>query len=418
MSSRSPLLDKLFEEQTVQDPYGYLGDLRKNDPVHEIPGTGCYLITSMELIRSVVARTDEFSSVNAHFLHVDASNQPTLRSVGGAEMEEAAYAAGVLATVDGADHRRQRRVVNRKFTTEQMDAFERQFEELADEAFDAELAGGSIDWVSAVADPLPNVILARILGFADETAPLLRRAGFGSVERINGFISPERDAELDQDFAMGGALTFTEFSKAKESPELYGDSLLGLLAVAVADGEISDLEAMAIMGLMISAGGESTASLTGNAAHLLAVNPMVQEQLRDDPNLIATFVEEALRLEPSFRGHYRVVTRDTVIGDTPVRAGSRLVLSWPAGNHDPSFYTHPDEIDLDRENPRNHVGFGWGLHLCVGAPLARVEARAAIRTLLRKTKSFSTPSDWTPRYHKSLMIRRLVDLPLLVTLAP
>ena len=112
-----------------------------------------------------------------------------------------------------------------------------------------------------------------------------------------------------------------------------------------------------------------------------------------------------------------MVTRDTVIGSTPVPAGSRLVLSWPAGNHDPTFYDHPEEIDLDRDNPRNHIGFGWGLHLCVGAPLARVEARAAMRVLLRRTRAFSPRIDWTPRYHKSLMIRRLIDLPLLVTLA-
>jgi cytochrome P450 len=98
-----------------------------------------------------------------------------------------------------------------------------------------------------------------------------------------------------------------------------------------------------------------------------------------------------------------------------VPAGSRVVLAWGAANHDPDAYDDPVRVDLDRANPRTHVGFGWGVHLCVGAPLARVEARAAIRVLLRRTSRFSLAPDFAgPRYHKSLMIRRLTELPLVL----
>jgi cytochrome P450 len=95
-----------------------------------------------------------------------------------------------------------------------------------------------------------------------------------------------------------------------------------------------------------------------------------------------------------------------------------LVLVWPAANHDREEFEHPDDIDLDRPNPRQHVGFGWGIHLCVGAPLARVEAKVAFEQLLARTKSFSIDPDAEPLHsHLSLMVRRLVELPLVLEAA-
>src|SRR4029079_5569505 len=98
-------------------------------------------------------------------------------------------------------------------------------------------------------------------------------------------------------------------------------------------------------------------------------------------------------------GHYRSVARDTELGGVSVPAGSSLVLLWPAANHDHEVFANPDGIDLDRPNPRQHVGFGWGIHLCVGAPLARVEAKVAFEQLLARTRSFSIAADAAPLRH-------------------
>jgi cytochrome P450 len=126
-------------------------------------------------------------------------------------------------------------------------------------------------------------------------------------------------------------------------------------------------------------------------------------------------VEEACRIDPPFRGHYRRVLADTRLGGVDVPAGSTLVLAWTAANRDSEAFARPDEIDLERPNPRQHVGFGWGIHLCVGAPLARLEAMVAFEQLLVRTASFSVDPDGLPlRHHQSLMIRRLVALPLIL----
>jgi cytochrome P450 len=201
--------------------------------------------------------------------------------------------------------------------------------------------------------------------------------------------------------------------QAKEGATAYDDGLIGLVKQAVDDGELSDLEAFGILSVIIAAGGESTTSLIGTAVRILAENHNLQEQLRDDLTAVPTFVEEALRYDPPFRGHYRLVTRDTELAGTPLPAGSHLLLAWPAANRDDAVYDQPDEIRLDRPKPRHHVGFGWGIHLCVGAPLARVEARVAIETLLARTRRFSVDASQLPlRYHPSLVVRRLESLPL------
>jgi cytochrome P450 len=132
---------------------------------------------------------------------------------------------------------------------------------------------------------------------------------------------------------------------------------------------------------------------------------------------VETFVEEACRIDPPFRGHYRRVTRDTQLAGVGLPAEARLVLLWPAANHDASAFETADVVDLERDAPRRHLGFGWGIHLCLGAPLARLEARVAFEQLLARTSHFELDMPAKNlHHHKSLLVRRLVELPLHLTL--
>jgi cytochrome P450 len=325
---------------------------------------------------------------------------------------------GGLAGADPPDHGRQRKVVTRVLSTANMRAMEPGFRGLVDQAMAAVPDDGRFEWMSHVAEPLPMVMVARVLGLHDSLAPELKRQGYAAVERISGFVPEDRIMQLENDAMNNLAAVIDAYTRAKEDATIYPGAMIGIMAQAVVDGELDDVEAMSILAVLIAAGGESTTSLTGTGVRILAERPDLQDQLRGDPSLVPAFVEEACRFDPPFRGHYRVVTQEVELAGKRLPAGSRLVLMWPAANRDPALYEKPDEVRLDRPNPRHHLGFGWGIHLCVGAPLARVEAKVAIEHLLERTQTFQIdPASPPLAYHPSLMVRRLVALPLLLDLA-
>jgi cytochrome P450 len=200
-----------------------------------------------------------------------------------------------------------------------------------------------------------------------------------------------------------------QLAQAIEEP---GDDLLGAVARGARDGVFSDAEANSILLTLLSAGGESTTSLLGNAVRVLAEQPDLQRHLRENQEQIPTFVEEALRLEPPFRYHMRSVPEDTAIGGVDIPAGSAVLLLWGSANHDDAEFERPDEVDLARSAPRHHLSFGRGIHHCVGAPLARVEARNVLSVLLERTSSISLDPDRAPRWVNSLMVRRHEQLPV------
>jgi cytochrome P450 len=417
MSSQQAAIDPLFDPEIVQNPHDYYRYLRENDPVHQVVGTTCYLITRADLIYEVVGRPEVFSSVSGKFLHRgDWAAPGLLPPTGGYADGESA--GGGVAGADPPDHGRQRKVVSRKLSTANMRAMEPEFRILVDEALSKVPPDGRFEWMGRVAEPLPMVMVARILGLSDELAPQLKKQGYASVERISGFVSDARIRELDGDRITDLLPVIEAYTHAKEDSGAYSGGMLGILARAVVDGELSDTEAVGILGVLIAAGGESTTSLTGTSVRILAERRDLQDRLRSSPELIPAFVEEACRFDPPFRGHYRRTRQDVELAGVSIPAESQIVLMWSAANRDPAEFDHPEEVHLDRPNPRHHLGFGWGIHLCVGAPLARVEAKVAIETLLDRTRSFELDPDASPlRYHASLMVRRLVELPLLLEVA-
>ena len=149
-------------------------------------------------------------------------------------------------------------------------------------------------------------------------------------------------------------------STSNEPPTDPQDNLLGDLATARAAGELSDLTALNIMATLFSAGGESTASLIGSAAYVLATRPDIQQRVRENPDLLGAFLEEVLRYEPPFRGHYRHVVSDTTLHGVDLGAGSRLVLLWGAANRDPSHFDDANDFRLDRRRRQGAYLFRQG----------------------------------------------------------
>ena len=231
--------------------------------------------------------------------------------------------------------------------------------------------------------------------------------GYASTQLVEGLVGQDELTAAGVAVMELADYLNEHFQRAADAPQ---DNLLADLATARATGELGDLTALSMMATLFSAGGESTASLIGSAAYVLTSRPDIQDQLRGNPDLLATFLEEVLRYEPPFRGHYRHVVKDTTLCDVDLEAGSRLVLLWGAANRDPSHFDEPNEFRLDRQGGKGHISFGKGPHFCVGAALARLEARIVIGELLERTSHFAAND--TGRWLPSLLVRRLERLEL------
>ena len=177
---------------------------------------------------------------------------------------------------------------------------------------------------------------------------------------------------------------------------------------------MTEAQAVGSLVILVGAGGESTAGLIGNAARILAERPDLQDRLRADPALVPRYLEEVLRLESPFRGHFRHVRTTTTLGGVALAPGDHLLLLWAAANRDPDAFPEPDAVLLDRRLAANHVAFGRGIHFCLGAPLARLEARSAIEALVTRTRSFGLDPGARPEWAPSLFVRRHRRLPLVV----
>lgn len=394
------LAHELFEPACLQDPYPLYDRLRAQAPVARVGDSAFFVVSSFEAVLEATARTDDFSSN----LTATMWSQPdgTVTAFG---MGEPGNPIHVLATADDPIHAAHRKLVLPRMAAKRISELEPFIAATAAELI-AE-AGEEFEWMSALADRLPMLVVAKLLGLPAHDVERLVSWAYASTQLLDGLVDADQlTASGIAAVELGGYLT-DRFTEASANP---GEDLLGDLASYCAAERVSQDTAVFMLIQLVGAGGESTASLIGSAVGILSRRPDLAELLRHDPTMIAPFLEEVLRFESPFRGHYRHVLADTELAGVSLPADSHLLLLWGAANRDEAVFENPNEFRLGRPNIKNHLAFGKGGHFCIGAALARLEARIVMSSLLATGNTVRQAGDaeWQP----SLLVRRLRHLPL------
>ena len=395
-----------FGAEALQDPYGLYARMRAEAPVHRIGHSTFYAVCGWDALIEAVNRVEDFSSnLTATMVYREDG------TVAEFSMGEAGSPHHALATADDPIHTAHRKILLPHLSAKRVRIIEDFAARTAERLWDENLLDGRIEWMSAMANRLPMMVVAQLLGLPDTDVDNLIRLGYATTTLLDGVVTK---AQLDAAGAAAmelGGYVMEHFTKASAGDPVPG--LISDLAERYASGEVDQTAALGIMLTLFSAAGESTASLLGSAAWILAERPEVQKRVREDPELLNAFIEEALRFEPPFRGHYRHVWRDTLLGGVEVPANSHLLLMWGAANRDPSHFDAPDEFRLDRGGGKGHVTFGKGVHFCIGAALARLEAQIVLRMLVERTTWIEAGDvgQWLP----SILVRRLDRLELEVS---
>ncbi|MDV3136564.1 cytochrome P450 [Mycobacterium sp. 29Ha] len=396
----------LFDDEFIQDPYPLYARMHAAGPVHRIGDSAFHAVCTWDAINEAIGRPEDFSS------NLTATMTYENGKVGQFAFSELGSELQALATADDPAHAAHRKLLLPQLAARRIKAVEEYVREIEARLWQEHVRDGRVEWMSAMANRLPMMIVTRLIGVPDVDSEKLMRWGYAGTKTVEGLVSQDELAEAGMAVMELAVYINEHFLAAADDPE---DNLLGDLATARAAGDLTDATALNIMATLFSAGGESTASLIGSAAHVLASRPDVQREVRENPNALSAFLEEVLRFEPPFRGHYRHVVKDTSLCGVDLPAGSRLVLLWGAANRDPSHFPDANDFRLDRPSGKGHITFGKGAHFCVGAALARLEARIVIGQLLDRTTWIEAAD--TGRWLPSLLVRRLERLELAVAIA-
>jgi len=388
------------------DPYPVYAVMRRDSPVHyrritdDLAVWTCFRYEDViSVLRSPQFDTMKFpAAIIDTFLAQPASPFHALARI----------VSAVMLVKDGADHSRLRGLVNKAFTPRMVEALRPRVVGLVDELLDGLAGRDEIDLLADFAAPLPIIVIAELLGIPPEDRVQLRGWSDNMATFLDGSI---RDANIES--AAGAAremAAYLELIFEERRREPRDDLISGLVSAHEAEDELDDDELLATVALILGAGHETTTNLLGNGVLSLLRHPDQLDELRREPDLIGSAIEELLRYDSPVQNTSRTPREDVVIGGQEIAAGIEVNVFLGSANRDPEIFSDPDVLDITRKDNR-HLSFGHGVHFCLGASLARLEGQIAIRALLDRFPALKLAQEqleWRP----GLVLRGLRRLPL------
>ena len=380
----------------VADPYPTYRRLRTEDPVHHSP-----------LDFWVLTRYDDV---------VAALRDPRLAKEAIAPFLAARFGAPVpqmlsMLDRDPPDHTRLRSLVSKAFTPRVVEGLRPHIQQIVDGLIARVADRGEMDLIEDFAYPIPVIVICQMLGVPMEDRDRFRAWGLDIARGLDSILLPPDSPVRERSIAARRGLA--EYFRAliaqrRSSPR--NDMLSALIAAEEAGDKLNEDELLATSILLLIAGHETTVNLIGNGMLALLRHPDQLRLLRERPDLIGSAVEELLRYDGPVQRTARIPSADVTFGGRTIKAGEMVMPFIGAADRDPAQFPDPDRLDLGRTDNR-HIAFGWGIHFCLGAPLARIEGQMAIASLVQRFPKLALATD-RPDYRLSLTLRGLATLPV------
>src|SRR5262245_11569863 len=390
-----------FDPDFHADPYPTYHRLRTADPVHR-HSLGFFVLTRYDDV-SAFLRDPRFGK---------SGYQALFDSRLGAGPDGPWLALSMLFR-DPPDHTRLRALVNKAFTPRVVEALRGHVQDIVDRLLARVAGAGQMDVIEDLAYPLPVIVISELLGVPLGEGDLVKQWSRDIARAIDAIALPVGPEVVERgrratEAMVGYFRRLIGERRGKPGPDL----LSGLIEAEEAGDRLSERELLSTCILLYVAGHETTVNLIGNGLLALLYHPDERRRLQDDPGLLTAAIEEFLRYDGPVQRTGRQAAQDVEIGGVPIPAGSLVLGLLGAANRDPAHFAEPDCLDLRREEPR-HLAFGSGIHYCLGAPLARLEAQVAIGTVLRRFPSLALVVErltWRP----SSTLRGLDALPVVL----
>jgi cytochrome P450 len=387
-----------------ENPYAVLAELRTSCPALRDEAWGSVIFTRYNDIRPVVSDLTMWRDP------LKGDETVIKRQLGEQPLPEGPRSESTsILTLDDPDHARVRQPLAQALYA-RVARFRPEVERIVQETMDAIDAAGPFDLMTTFCIPVPIDVIASILGVDGGRLTEFRTWSEGIIQSFNPFRSEAQTKTME---ASSEALNDYFSRLIAEKHASPGDDLISdMVRLQESGAPLSDLELQINLQALLIGGNLTTTDLIGNAVRLLLNNPAELAKLKADPKLINAVVEEALRYEPPVDITGRIASRDMEIGGCPVHQKQNLTLSLRSANRDPDVFADPDKFDVTREK-KPHVAFGGGAHICIGAPLARLEAQVALVRLFERFPAlrFANP-DEAPQWRMLPFFRGLETLEL------
>jgi cytochrome P450 len=393
MSAFNPM-----DPEVLADPYPTYHRLRDEDPVHHSP-MDFWVLTRYEDVAAVL-RDPRFIK------------EPLVSMVAARFGVSVPPGVGLsMLDRDPPDHTRLRSLVSKAFTPRVVEGLRPRIQKMVDELITRAEAVGTMDLIEEFAYPIPVNVICEMLGVPVEDHERFKGWSLDIARGLDSvWLPPESEIPKRSGAARHAIGDYMRGLIAERRASPRGDLLSALIAAEEAGDKLSEDELIATCILLLIAGHETTVNLIGNGTLALLRHPEELRRLRETPGLITSAVEELLRYDGPVQRTARITSTAVTLGGRTIPKGEMVMPFIGAADRDPSQFPDPDRLDLGRADNR-HIAFGWGIHFCLGAPLARVEGQIAIDTLVQRLPRLALVND-EPEHRQSLTIRGLKALPV------